>query len=387
LRTVCDANVQLPFLAEFPARDREVAEKAVERAADALRQAASARAGQAEKVLAVSRRRVRTLHGAAGGAAFAGGLARERRAFREMWEPPQGLRRSYAKEREAGRRRIAALARRQHVSAAKVGLLIRQSDEELRGALSVLPGKVTPGFNLARNGEAWVNLSPLHKFPLPWDLGWLDPDTDNPHRWFLFRPPFFGFLFGGSFQSSSNFDVDRQHILVPSAGQVGNVATMDCADAGSFDVASVTSESQVAFGFVPPVAGVLEVLVDAQSTIDRHSVAMEDEFGFSNAWCGQSTFLMMNVLHPNVPESSRAQLAGLFEETDGDDLSASREFLTRGAHYYARLLSAGPVPAGRSVVVTVGAQTFDIARANDMTLHSRSDCQWFINSVEVRIAP
>jgi len=34
-----------------------------------------------------------------------------------------------------------------------------------------------------------------------------------------------------------------------------------------------------------------------------------------------------------------------------------------------------------------GARTLDIARADDMELDSRSDCQWFINSVEVRISP
>ena len=80
-------------------------------------------------------------------------------------------------------------------------------------------------------------------------------------------------------------------------------------------------------------------------------------------------------------------MANLYEETDGDDLQASRENLTRGQHYFARLFSSGPVPAGQTVVVTAGTMTFDISRANDMELHSRTNFQWFINSVEVRIAP
>jgi hypothetical protein len=29
----------------------------------------------------------------------------------------------------------------------------------------------------------------------------------------------------------------------------------------------------------------------------------------------------------------------------------------------------------------------DVCRANDMELHSRTNFQWFISSVEVRIAP
>ena len=214
-----------------------------------------------------------------------------------------------------------------------------------------------------------------------------DDDPSDPHRWFLFRPPFFGFLFGFVPQASSNFRVDRQLFLNPQAGLVGNEATMDCGDAGDFDYASVTAEAQIAFGFVPPTTGLVEVLIDAQSTIGTHRLEIEDEFGFSNAWCNQNNYLMMNVLHPNVPEPSLSLMSNLYRETDGDDLSANRENLTRGQHYFAHLFSSGPVPAGQSVVVTVGTRTFDIARANDMELHSRSNFQWFINSVEIRISP
>jgi hypothetical protein len=96
---------------------------------------------------------------------------------------------------------------------------------------------------------------------------------------------------------------------------------------------------------------------------------------------------MMNVLHPNVAEPSLALMSNASADTGGDDESVHRENLTRGQHYFAQLFSAGPVPAGQSVVVTVGTRTFDIARANDMELHSRSNFQWFINSVEVRITP
>jgi hypothetical protein len=162
---------------------------------------------------------------------------------------------------------------------------------------------------------------------------------------------------------------------------------MDCDDAGGFDYASVTAEAQIAFGFVAPATGLVEVLVDAQSSIEAHALEIEDEFGFSDAWCNQNNYLMMNVLHPNVPEPSLAVMSNLFRESDGDDLDADQENLTRGQHYFAQLFSAGPVSAGQHVVITVGTRTFDKARANDMELHSRSDFQWFINSVEVRIAP
>jgi hypothetical protein len=70
-----------------------------------------------------------------------------------------------------------------------------------------------------------------------------------------------------------------------------------------------------------------------------------------------------------------------------NDSSVRRENLTRGQHYFAHLFSAGPVPGGQSVAVTVGTRTFDISSTNDVEVHSRTDFQWFINSVEVRISP
>ena len=92
----------------------------------------------------------------------------------------------------------------------------------------------------------------------------------------------------------------------------------------------------------------------------------------------------MNVLHPNVPEPSLALMSAFSGEFDGDDSTQHRESLTRGQHYFARLFSAGPVPGGQTVVVTVGTRSFDIAAANDVEVHSKSDFRWFINSVEVR---
>ena len=86
-------------------------------------------------------------------------------------------------------------------------------------------------------------------------------------------------------------------------------------------------------------------------------------------------------------EGSVSLMSAFSAEFDGDDSTHHEEYLTRGQHYFAQLFSAGPVPGGQSVVVTVGTRTFDISSANDVEVHSRSNFQWFINSVEVRIAP
>ena len=50
------------------------------------------------------------------------------------------------------------------------------------------------------------------------------------------------------------------------------------------------------------------------------------------------------------------------------------------------LLVKALVPTGYMVGQS-GTRTFDISFTNDMELHSRTNFQWFISSVEVRIAP
>jgi hypothetical protein len=375
-----------PFLDAFSPRDRRLAEGAFAAQEAKRRSDGEARAKRFEQLSEQVDRQLRNTLGAREFVELRDAIRAERRSFRDRLQPPEGLTRDYTKEKNAGRTRVAALLRRTG-SARKVQQILEAADAK-RDAL-ILPDdrRITSGFNLEKNFSKWAKLSPFHKFPLPW--GSLPPldDPNDPHRWFLFRPPFFGFLFSDDFVTSDNFRADRVLILHPPSGLVGNIATMDCDDAGNWDLAHVIGEAQIAFAFTPPVAGLIEVLIDAQPTIGTHSVAIEDEFGFSDAWCNQHNYLMMNVLHPNVPESSLAAMSAMSKSSGGDDLTAFEEHLTRGQHYFAQLFSSGPVPAGQSVIITVGTRSFDICRANDMELHSRTNFQWFISSVEVRIAP
>jgi len=383
----CYTTRTLPFLTDFSTKERQLAERGFNQQEEQRRKAINSRGQKADEFTEGLRRRLHNLLGAKKSAELREAIKRERLALSDLFQPPKGLDRDYKRQKRASKRKIGALIRRLGANPERLERIGREFQERLEKILSAADGKVVPGYNLPNNLDKWMRLSPLHRFPLPWGVIATDDDPSDPHRWFLFRPPFFGFLFRFVPQASSNFRVDRQLFLNPQAGLVGNEATMDCGDAGDFDYASVTAEAQIAFGFVPPKTGLLEVLIDAQSTIGTHRLEIEDEFGFSNAWCNQNNYLMMNVLHPNVPEPSLSLMSNLYRETDGDDLSANRENLTRGQHYFAHLFSSGPVPAGQSVVVTIGTRTFDIARANDMELHSRSNFQWFINSVEVRISP
>lgn len=377
----------LPLLVDFPPKDRELAEKAFGRQERAQLKAQRSRADSADEAVDHHRKQLHDLLGPRKLAELREAIAGERLAFRELRQPPDGLERDRGKDAKASRRRINTILGKLDIDREKQRRIQTGFHERLDGILTDTGAKVVPGYHLGRHLAQWRRLSPLHALPLPWGVPPPEDDPSDPHRWFLYRPPFFGFLFRFAPQASDNFRVDRELFLQPASGWVGNRATMDCDDAGSFDYASVTAESQVAVGFVAPATGLVEVLIDAQSTIDAHELEIDDEFGFSEAWCNQNSHLMMNVLHPDVPEPSLALMSNLYRETDGDDLYAHQDNLTRGQHYYAHLYSSGPVAAGQHVVVTAGSRTFDKARADDMELHSTSNCQWFINSVEVRIAP
>jgi hypothetical protein len=377
----------LPSLTALSAKDRQLAERAFTEQEERLRQASDARGRRAEEHAEAVGRQLHNLLGARRFATLREGLERERLALRDAMEPPEGLKRDRDSLKAAGRKRIDGLIRKLGASRQKIDRIVSAADAKLESLLIPDQRKVVPGFNLRNNFAKWAELSPLHKFPLPWLVDVTPEDPNDPHRWFLFRPPFFGFLFSDDFVTSDNFRADRVLFLHPPSGLVGNEATMDCDDAGGFDFAHVIGESQIAFAFTPPTAGLVEVLIDAQSTVDTHHVEIEDEWGFSDAWCNHNNQLMMNVLHPNVLEPSLALMSNLYKETDGDDLTADQENLTRGQHYFAQLFSSGPVPAGQTVIVTVGTRTFDICRANDMELHSRTNYQWFISSVEARVSP
>ena len=338
----------LPFLTDFSAKDRQLAEKAFSQQEERRRKDNESQQQKADKLVEDLCRQLGDLLGAKKLAELREGLRRERLTFRDLWQPPEGLDRDYAKQKKASQQKIGRLFRKLGASPEKLGNIGKEFQEKLEETLSAADGKVVKGYNLPRNLEKWMVLSQLHKFPLPW--GTLTPvdDPSDPHRWFLFRPPFFGFLFRFVPQASNNFRVDRQLFLSPAVGLVGNEATMDCDDAGDFDYASVTTEAQIAFGFVAPITGLVEVLIDAQSTIGTHGLDIEDEFGWSNAWANQNNSLMMNVLHPNVPEPSLALMSNSYTNTDGDDKHVHRQNLSRGQHYFAQLFSSGPVPAGQS---------------------------------------
>jgi hypothetical protein len=376
-------SAEFPFLAGFSAKDRQLADKAAKAQALRIRKAVDANSDKADQIVDHARRQTHDLLGPPNLAELRGAMMRERLQFRDLVQPPGGLTVDRIKAGQARKRRVEALARKLGASSDKLRAIGDEAQRQLDEVLGVVDGAVTPGFHLDTNRDQWLKLSPFHKFPLPWGVV---PDEPVDGGWVVERPPFFGFLMNHSIQQTSAFRSDYEHVLSPPAGQVGEIVTMDGSDVGDYGAASITVETDIAFGFVAPTAGLVEVVIDAQSTIGRHRLRTSDEWGWSNGWTNQNNYLMLNVLHPNVPEPSLALMSNWFTRQSSD---ATTEFenLVRGQHYFAHLFSSGPVPAGQSVVVVIGSRTFDITRANDVETHSRTNFQWSISSVEVRISP
>ena len=312
-------------------------------------------------------------------------MDRERLAVHDLLQPPQGLTSSIDDVNEARRQQADAFLRSRGVDREEMAEIRRDYHAAIADVVAAGDKNVTTGYHLASNLDKWLSLSPLHDGALPWGVAG-PQDGNDPHAFEVFRPPFFGFNFGFVPVHNDNFIVDRIHTLNPSLGDVGIAITMDDGDAGDFDYASGDGFSEIAFGFVPPVSGLVEVLIDAECVECTHRLRTTDEWGWSNSGTGQRNSLVLNVLHPDVPEPSYAEMS-IFEMDTDDDTNTVRENLTRGAHYFAQLLTAEPVPAGESIVVCAGTRSFDLSGTNDVSIHSASDFRWFISSVEIRIAP
>jgi hypothetical protein len=380
----CCINRNMP-LSLLPRRQQAATAKALE-ASDARERAATeARARAMETTLEAGRRALRDRVGADKLAALRAATRHEKVALAALREPPGGLRLDLAKAQRTRRKRADAAARKLGIDPAILRDIGRATDAKLVAALGAPAGRVTDGANLAANLGAWQKLSPLHAYPIDW--GVRPPvDPGDPAQFRLFVPPFP--LWNTAFNrvESANFKVRHEYNLVESLGVVGNIATMDCDDAGDFDLAHAIVDTEVVFIYQAPRAGRLEVIVDAMNTFGHHDLRIADEWGWSDHWTYQKNYLSLDVFHPAMTARSLA-LMSQFDHEGSDDATFSVRALTPGNHYYGHMVSDGAVQEGDTFFVGVGTRTFDITRANDVEVHSRSNFQWLIRSVEVRIVP
>jgi hypothetical protein len=375
------------LLFELSAGERALAEQAMTEREARRRETSEALERNLAKAMEGLRRARQKLLRAGGLEELQRGLRAETRRSRESLQPPGGIGADADKENTARKRRGNALLKKLGATPEQMADAGRAAQEQARKLLEATDGKMTEGYHLEANLQKWLDLSPLHETALPWGVV---PDTGepDPYPWTLFRPPFFWFDFHFAPLASAHFAVDREMTLIPGSGLVGHVVTMDCNDADDWDLAQGIADTAIAFVLEPPTDGVIQVLIDAQNIASSHDLRMGNEWGFSNGWGYHHNSLTLNVLHPNVAGPSLAMMSEWGKDFDKDgEGSYHDDDLIFGQHYFAFLESAGSVPAGQSVVVEIGTRSFDIARADDISLHSRSEFLWLINSIEIRTKP
>lgn len=372
-------------LDRLPQKHRGPNAKAIDQQDECARSESDQRARKAQAVIEAGRRQLHDKLGAKNLTALRDAMLREKRALMALREPPGGLKLDVAGAHKARRKRIDAVVRKLGIDARVLHDIRDATNGKLAAALGQPAGTVTPGANLHHNLAQWQALSPLHQHALDW--GVRPPyDPSDPGQFQVFGPDFPLWNLAFDRVESDNFVVRRETTLNEHSGVVGNIATMDCNDAGSFDLAHAVVDTEVVFIYEAPRAGRLEVIVDAMNAFGHHDLTIEDEWGWSEHWTYQRNYLSLNVFHPNITERSLALMSEFGREGD-DDNHWSVRALTPGSHYYGHLLSNGTVQAGDTFFVGVGTRTFDITRANDVEVHSRSNFQWWIRSAEVRIVP
>ncbi len=378
------AGNRFPLLSDLPAADRQLAERMLHERHAQAQDSLAAQVARVQRAKERAARLLRDALGATGQRSLQEFMQDEQRAALATRQP-QGAASAPDALRKARARRGDALLRRLGVERKKL-IDVAAKFHETVDEIAPEP-KAGVGLHTRSNLKKWRELSALHTAPLPWGtLGDIEPDERDPHRWFLFQPPFFGFNFRFVPVRSSNFVVDRIHHLDPGAALVGHQVTMDIDVVDDHDYASGQADTQIAFGFVPPVAGLIEVLIDAQCVECRHELRTVDRWGWSNSTTSQINYLALEVLHPNTPHISLAEMSRFVKKTADDTFTVVNNLLL-GEHYFAQLRSSGPLPAGRSVVICVGTRSFDKSGANDVEIHSKSVFRWFIRSVEIRVLP
>jgi hypothetical protein len=371
-------------LDRIPERKRATAAKGIESHNNRARKAGEERNREVESVVEKAHRHLRDKLGAQKHAALKAAQREERAALAHELEPPGGVGVDRTKARQGYRRRMAAVLKRLSINPRVVTDIVRAANAKFDAALGRPEPHPVRGVHLANNFAKWSALSPLHKVPLNW--GVFPPlNPANLDQFDVFGPPFASGFHRANNLVSDNFRVGREYTLVESQGAVGNIVTLDCDDAGSFDFAQSIVDTELFFIYEAKRTGRIEAIIDAMNFFSHHDLSFEDEWGWSEHWTQQYHYLTLNAYHPATPDRLLASVSEFYKE--GEDGSFSVRPLTPGADYYGHVLSTGVVQSGDVFFVGVGIRSFDRSRANDVEVHSRSNFQWLIRSVEIRVVP
>ena len=369
------------FLRELSAADAQLAERAMDQDEKRRRKVDDARAKALEAAQEDAHRRLRDLVGKKDWASLRKAMREQRLEVRHLLQPPKGIGRNPAQLNTARKRKADALLRELGVNRQKLIKIGSAFQEQVEKISTPVHGTVVPGYYTPNNIAKWTNLSSLNRAPLPWGVAPPVDDPNDPHRWFLFQPPFFSFP--DSFVPvEGGISVSATHFSSAFAGYVGHDVSMRLGDGDSFDLASADVDTRVCLMFEAAANGPLEILIDAQNASGTHDLETRDEFGWSETWTHQANYLTAQVLHPLVGDRLLAEMSSF----DNNDIETTehQETLITGHHYFLHAATTGPVEAGQSVAILVGSHNWEKCVCNDVGYESDTSFHWTIRSVQVR---
>jgi hypothetical protein len=325
----------------------------------------------AKKVNLVAERakhRAREVLGAENWVALRRRMRDERIGFRDLLQPPAGLSADYNKLNAARKRNVQQFLTGIDVGTDKLRDIYRDASAGVRELL--------PAPDVRSGCVEWQNSERLTEAQTK-------PDMRSAFQ--SFRPPFAGWQEGFNPFTTGAFRVSRVHIRDEFTGLAGQELRLDNNDASDFDNGWADVDTQIAFWFLPPATGAVELIVEARCGRGLHELRIMDEWGTSDSSTSQRNFLMAHVLHPNVSGPSFGLMSHFIWNTDDSDF-VQREFLSPGGVFTAQLFSNGPVPANQWILIRAGTRSSDGSITNDMEINSLSVFRWIIQAVHVRIA-
>lgn len=369
----------LPTHPEVPASERHVADEVAREHLEHERLANERRARESEEVLRAVERGLAELVGDDAYGRFRHLLWSERMHVRSLFEPPEGLTVDPGEVQQARKNRANALLEELGVAPARLAELFSEAQKRWTDVLLRHPlhGELED----VHDSERFFDLFPDLRFHIP------QPSPADRHAFTVFRPPYGGWQTGWGFGTfGGDYRAGHRNSVQAATGLIGQDVWLDNDDAGDFDSAYALADAQVAFWYRPPAKGRLEIVLEAQNLVAAHHLCTEDEYGPSESSTGQTNYLMMHVVHPNVSQPTLGWTSNFSVATD-ETMCVDRDSPMSGKTYTTHLFSEGEVPARQWVVIRAGTRTILNSFSNDVEIHSSSRFQWLIRRVAVRVEP
>lgn len=179
----------------------------------------------------------------------------ERLTLRELCEPPEGLTLDFSEANRARKERANAFLQgvgAPHELLKEIGC---EFSKRLQEIMHVPTTTYSSGLTVTRlPDELRVNKKELLPPPPP------PPPPPDPHRFFVFRPPYDGWQTGWNpALETGAFRVAHEVFLKEWIGWVGHHVTLDIDSASDIDMACAVADTQVSFWFESPIPGHVEV--------------------------------------------------------------------------------------------------------------------------------